>query len=195
MFLTYSPIGAPNLSQIPPLSFIPAHGFAVFLADGDQGQGANHVNFKLAPEKGMIGLFSPELELIDCVVYGSQSTDISQGRSPNGAETISFFSTPTPGSPNPAPFVPGGTQIVLSEILANNLTIKELDGSTPDWIELYNPATNAVDLADMSLSDTAGNARRFVFPGSSMIASHGYYLVRCDSGLPASSTNTAFGIK
>jgi hypothetical protein len=195
MFLTDNPIGAPDLSKIPSLSFIPAHGFAVFVADGDPEQGANHVDFSLAPEKGMIGLSLADLTLVDCIVYGPQTTDISQGRSPNGANTTAFFSTPTPGSPNPAPFVPGGTQIVLSEVLANNINIEELDGSTPDWIEIYNPATNSVDLADMSISDTAANARRFVFPSGSVVGARAYYVVRCDPDLPVSRTNTGFGIK
>jgi hypothetical protein len=38
LYLTDNPIGAPDQSRIPALSFIPANGFAVFLADGDPDQ-------------------------------------------------------------------------------------------------------------------------------------------------------------
>jgi len=61
-----------------------------FKADGNTGAGPEHLNFHLAAEAGAIGLFAPDLSLIDLVLYGPQSTGVSQGRSPNGAATLAF---------------------------------------------------------------------------------------------------------
>src|SRR5262249_1573606 len=91
--------GAPTLSPIPALSFIAANGFTTFIADGDAGQGADHVNFKLSPDVGLILLSAPDLTIIDAINYGPQRTDVSQGRSPSGSDTFTFFAQPTPGSP------------------------------------------------------------------------------------------------
>jgi hypothetical protein len=93
--------GAPDRHRIAPLSFIDAQGFSVFIADGDTHQGAEHLDFKLSPEVGLILLSAPDLSLIDVVNYGPQQTDVSQGRSPNGGDVIVSFTQPTPGGSNP----------------------------------------------------------------------------------------------
>src|SRR5205085_12375270 len=95
--------GAPGLNQIPALSFIAAVGYTAFTADGDTTQGADHVNFKLDADAGIIILSDPSLHPIDVIVYGPQRTDVSQGRSPSGSDTIVSFAQPTPGGPNPFP--------------------------------------------------------------------------------------------
>lgn len=46
------------------------------------------------------------------------------------------------------------TGVVLSELMADNeSTLMAADGSFPDWIELYNPSSEAVPLRDLALSD------------------------------------------
>src|SRR5206468_285524 len=90
---------------------------------------------------------------------------------------------------------PSAAGIVINEVLANNPTIEETDGSTPDWVELFNPSTSAVDLGDMSFSDTTLDPRRWVFPPGTILPAHDYLVVRFDSGAPASATNTGFGLK
>jgi len=64
-------------------------------------------------------------------------------------------------------------------------------------IELFNPTSNAVSLADMSLSDGSQphNPRKYVFPAGVTIPARGYYVILCDGSAPASPTNTGFGIK
>lgn len=99
--------GAPQLNLIPGLSFMAAGGYQSFVADGDVGQGANHLNFTLDPNIGEIILSDSALVTIDVINYGPQVTDISQGRSPSGSDTFVSFSQPTAGGPNPAPN--GGT--------------------------------------------------------------------------------------
>jgi hypothetical protein len=194
LFLTDNPIGAPNLHEIAPLSFIAGGGFAVFIADGQIDNGPEHVDFQLSPEQGMIGLSAPDLMLIDCVIYGPQRTDISQGRQPNGAVTFGFFDVPTPGSPNPAVIIPDGT-VTINEVLAFNTVVTNSFGNSPDFVELYNPSGDIVDLTDLSLSDNPAVPRRFVFPPGSTIAPLGFKIIQFDTDLPPSATNTGFGLK
>jgi len=87
-----------------------------------------------------------------------------------------------------------GVPIVLNEVLANNQTFTNLNGHTADFVEIYNPSTNALDLSDLSLSDDPNAPRKWVFPANSAIPASGYLLVYCDAASPISSTNTGFGL-
>ncbi|MBN2202440.1 lamin tail domain-containing protein, partial [bacterium] len=52
--------------------------------------------------------------------------------------------------------------LVINEIMASNRnTIQDEDGDAPDWIELYNPGTQAADLSGWSLSDDTLNVRKW----------------------------------
>ena len=53
--------------------------------------------------------------------------------------------------------------VVINEILADNATIQFPDGSTPDYVEFYNPSTAAVNLAFSSLSDSPSNPQCGLF--------------------------------
>ena len=389
LYLTDNVAGWPTQHVVAPLSYIAPRGFSLFMADAAPQLGAAHLDFRLDYSRGMLGLLTADQRLIDQGIYGIQSTDVSQGRSPDGASNLVFFSVPTPGAPNPANsgsggwatnivttnfsllpsaftwrynetsdltgvawyatnyddsawaaglggfaydwnnatlagytntglsdpttvaaglvaprvyffrtrfvitndlagfnldaslraddgtvlyvngqealrvrmnagsytyaslatasptggdtagdevftlpgslFVRGtnylaavvfqnsgtssdavwgmslaasrsttnitGSSIVINEVLANNLTLREPDGSTPDWIELYNAAGAQVDLADYSLTDSVTAPRRFVFPAGATVPALGFARVFCDASLPASLTNTGFGLK
>lgn len=81
-----------------PLSFIPAQGYVVFWAD--QSTGSGHLGFRLFPAGGTIALLNGDLREVDSVLYGPQTTDISQGRLPDGAGRFEFFRHPSPGTTN-----------------------------------------------------------------------------------------------
>ena len=85
--------------------------------------------------------------------------------------------------------------VVLNEVLASNLTLTNNEELTSDWVELYNPDTNSVDLADLSLSNDTATPRRWVFPPGSIVPGKGYLLIQFDDSLPASSANTGFNLK
>jgi hypothetical protein len=134
-FLSEVPDTWPARFMIAPLSFIPAKGELVFIADGNPQNGPRHLNFTLAPEWGTLGLFAPDLTPLDRVLYGSQTADVSMGRSPNGSSALAFFSTPTPGSGNP-----GGS----GPCTVTNLTIN-LMAYTQGW--KYNQSNNLDGIA------------------------------------------------
>lgn len=113
--------GSPARFAIAPLSYIAADGLTEFIADSDPSQGADHLNFKLSPEVGLILLSAPDLRPIDAINYGTQRTDVSQGRSPNGGDTLTSFPQPTPGGANPGSKAGEGTiTTVTVPLLAMN---------------------------------------------------------------------------
>src|SRR6185436_18385246 len=100
LHLTDEPLGWPGRHEVTPLTFVAARGHFVFIADGDTQEGAAHLDFRLSADRGAIGLFDTDTNLIDCVFYGPQAVDVAQGRQPDGAPTVASLSTPTPGAPN-----------------------------------------------------------------------------------------------
>jgi hypothetical protein len=377
-YLTDNPVGWPDRHQIAPLTFVGPSGYASFKADGDAWQGPDHLNFKLNASQGEIGLLAAGLSIIDSVSYGPQSTDVSQGRSPNGTSTITFFTQPTPGGPNPGatnvsttttvnlvpvnatwkykasstsyhgtyqavafddsawssggqllhyetgtvtsasgfvkttqmaingtiPYatyyfrrhftfngstegvvlkaltmiddnaliylngqeavrirLPAGAltytstgsgavgpgteaaeetwtlptsllvqgdnvlavevhqnsntssdvvwgmkldaevtttaasaQVAINEVLVSNAWLPNPDSSLAGWVELFNPSATDADIADMSLSYSASVPRAWVAPAGTVVPAGGYLVIQCDAALPASATNTGFGL-
>ncbi len=189
-YLTDNAIGAPTRHRLPPLSFISSNGFLSFKADGSAA--ARHVSFMLSTVQGEIGLLDPTVAVIDNVIYGPQLPGVSQGRCADGVAKFVSLATPTPGAPNacPAP----ATGLMLNEVLANNQTRTEPDGSTPDWVEIYNGTNVTLNLADLSLSDDVANPRRWVFP-SVTLAAQTHLRIFFDADKPTSATNTGFRLK
>ena len=112
MYMTDDPVMQPNKHQIVPLSFVPPEGFAVFRPN--DGNDPSELDFKYSADGEMIGLFDAGLNMIDQVLYGPQTTDVSQGRTPDGSAEYNFFSLPTPGVSNPQP----PTLITTTTVLA-----------------------------------------------------------------------------
>lgn len=87
---------------------IPPHGFLLVWADNETGQNSPgrpdlHVNFKLDKAGEAIGLFARDGAPVDYVTFGPQTADLSMGRYPDGASSISFLPSPTPRTNNVAP--------------------------------------------------------------------------------------------
>jgi hypothetical protein len=87
------------------------------------------------------------------------------------------------------------SQVVINEALASNSSYTSpIYDIEPDWIELYNNGTSAVDLGGMSLSISATNPRQFTFPAGVTIPARGYYLIACSTKFPKSEHNTGFNL-
>jgi hypothetical protein len=156
----------PMITQIPALSFIEGNGYTKFWADGSTA-GGTHANFKLAKSGESLVLTAANgATTLDTITFSSQTTDMAQGRLPDGASTIVTFATKnaSPGYVNWAP-----TDVVINELLANSGSPLE------DAIELYN--TNTVSAADISgwwLSDDLVNRQKFQIPAGTTIPAGGY---------------------
>jgi len=86
--------------------------------------------------------------------------------------------------------------LAINEVLADNSNGVEVEGRTPDWIELYNPTGSSLDVGGMSLNDRPNNTvPRWIFPAGSIVPAHGYLVIYADADLPVSSTNTGFGLQ
>jgi CotH protein/lamin tail-like protein len=98
MFLSDNPITQPYKHSLRPLSYIAGDGYRAF--DVDDSDQPGHLNFLLNATKEMISLLDPEKNVIDQVFYGPQTTDVSQGRSPDGGNLLAFYELPTPNIAN-----------------------------------------------------------------------------------------------
>lgn len=87
--------------------------------------------------------------------------------------------------------------LVINEFMASNaITISDEDGDYEDWIELYNPTSDAINLAGYGLSDTYGEPFRWVLPDVE-IPAEGYLIVWAsgkDRNNPNSQLHTNFRI-
>lgn len=87
--------------------------------------------------------------------------------------------------------------IYINEIMpGNTMTLKDEDGDSSDWIELYNPTDKAVDLTGWGLSDKTDEPKRWSFP--KMEIQPGQYLVVFASGknrsVSGKELHTDFGL-
>ncbi len=89
----------PMKNPLPALSFMGAKECIPLWSK--PGGNANHLNFGLQTESGILALLDRDGRIIDEVIYPDQTLDYSQGRTPDGSETMTFFKIPTPGVNNP----------------------------------------------------------------------------------------------
>ncbi len=74
-----------------------------------------------------------------------------------------------------AQILPSLAAPIISEFMAaNNASLADAHGQFPDWIEIHNPGSEAVDLKDHVLADADGE---WVFPESAMVPPDGYLIV------------------
>lgn len=80
---------------------IPAGGFIVLWASGEPSRGSLHLDFALSASGESVLITGPDgVSLIDSLTFGVQRTDISLGRTTDGAAGFSFFMDVTPGASN-----------------------------------------------------------------------------------------------
>lgn len=78
-------------------------------------------------------------------------------------------------------FAANSNRIIINEFLTSNSTgLRDVDGDYSDWIELYNPGSEVVNLTGWSLTDSNINLSEWVFPDVTIRA--GEYLVVFASG-------------
>ncbi len=88
-----------------PDTMLAAGEFMIVWCDEDTQDGPLHASFKLGiggEDLALFGRLAAGNELIDGYSYGPQSTDISEGRQPDGGASWVFFDPPTPGAGNEA---------------------------------------------------------------------------------------------
>ena len=97
-YLTDAPAAPPSTHMLPPLSFIAGQGFGVFTPSGKHG--FSPMGFKLSADGEILALETSDLKMVDQVLFGPQTPDISEARMPDGADTRNSPPLPTPGLAN-----------------------------------------------------------------------------------------------
>ena len=131
----------------PSLTTVPAGGYLILWFDGTPTQGELHVDPKLGSGGEQIGIYDADgTTPLDTLTYGPQTTDVSEGRFPDGSASFVTFTNPTPGLANEPPIVgqveapvastQGGhynssLQISFSSSTADALIYYTNDGSDP----------------------------------------------------------------
>ena len=163
LYLSDTP-STPMITQIPALSFIAGQGYTEFWADGSTA-GGSHCNFKLSKSGESVVLTAAnDATTIDTITFSAQTTDVSQGRLPDGGSAIVFFTnTVSPGYCNWAP-----APVFINELLANSAAPLE------DAIEVYNPTASAVSIGGWWLSDDFNNRQKFQVAAGTIIPAGGY---------------------
>ena len=191
LYLTDDPsiTGITNF-QVGPLSFIGGKSWVVWQADGDAGEGRDHVNFALDALGETLRLYASPTNLIDAVDFGLQTTNVSRGRLADGATNlVSFPTSPSPGGANYLPLA----DVVINEVLAHT------DPPLEDAIELHNPSTNTVDLSGWYLSNSESDLKRYRIPPGTVLTNGGFtvfyeYQFNPNAGVPPSfALNSAHG--
>ncbi|MCX7872666.1 MAG: lamin tail domain-containing protein [Verrucomicrobiae bacterium] len=127
--------------RIPNGYFVPARGYLVIWADNAPSLNRPqlnelHVNFRLSRNASDIGLFRADGTLVDSVTFGYQTSDLTEGRYPDGSQNIMQLTRPTPGSANVAngganvaPVIsPIGTKVIFfGETLRFRITATDPD--------------------------------------------------------------------
>lgn len=73
------------------------------------------------------------------------------------------------------------SQILINEILPkNSQNGSDEDGDFDDWIEIYNPSNEKLDISGYYLSDSKKNPTKWKFPQGTSIDANGYLIVWAD---------------
>lgn len=128
-----------------------------------------------------VRIYNSEQEQIDEVIVPKKVSGKSwqiigdqwQWGEPNvGAQNFVPLLSPTPIPPTPSPISPSPEKnflpLLLSEILPNPTG----SDTQNEWIEIFNPNEEPVDLKDWTLEDASG--KKFIFSGSSLLNSQEY---------------------
>jgi hypothetical protein len=182
--------------QIPVGYTIPPHGFLLVWADGTPSANTNtspdlHVNFKLDKAGEAIGLFAPDGTAIDAITFGPQSTDVSEGRYPDGTAFHTFMTTATPRTNNIVPNTPPilapipNKALVVGQTLS--FTVSATDTDQPPQTLTYSlgPGSAAATINPSTGQFTWSPA----FPRTNNIS-----VIVADNGTPSLSATQTFTV-
>jgi hypothetical protein len=154
-------------SRVAPLSFVGsgAYGFLRIFADNSTND--NEVAFGLSASGDSVNLFLGDGTPIDQQSFGQQTSDISQGRLPDGSANIQSLNTPTPGESNLTLY----NGIVVNELLSHT------DPPLEDAVEFYNSTDADINIGGWYLSNNRSDLKRYRVPDGTTIPARGYLVI------------------
>lgn len=167
--------------------------YLLIWTDDDIEQGDLHAGFKLSSGGESVYLLDGGV-ILDDTIFGTLGADLSWGRWPDGTGEWKIMNRATPGTENDDT-AQSVYEIVLNEIMADNFSVIEdpdEPGEFPDWIELYNLETEAVDLGGMYLSDDPNDPTKYAIPAGVVIPAQGYLVFWADNETDQGNLHTNF---
>jgi hypothetical protein len=136
--------------------------------------------------------------LVDFLAYGQMQADQSFGflniHNPSGSRQLLLNATP--GQANVSgPVLP---TVIINEWMAENdsYVVDPDTGRFSDWLELFNPATTAIDLSGYTLTDNLTNMVRWAIPAGTTLGPQAYLVFWADGqpslNGPGKSLHTSF---
>lgn len=142
-------------------------------------KGYRHTNFKLSATKGDTLYLSNDSTMTKLDVPASDE-NVSYGLD-SDSENYVWFTSPTPGEKNGGPTIASKNDVIINEyMISNTFTIYDCEGEYGDWVELYNPGSESVNMEGCGITDDADDPFKYVFPEGTVIESGKYLLVFCD---------------
>ena len=173
--------GTKPKKEFPVGTSIPAGGFYVIIVDDTATSG-----FGLSSSGETVWLEKPNGTVADEVVFPALEVGQSYGRYPDGSDNLQVLYVITPGAPNDNSTPPASVILKINEIFSRG------DDTNPDWIEIYNAATQDVDLTGWKIYDNGGQAGtkpKKEFPAGEVIPANGFYVIITDD-----AAASAFGL-
>jgi hypothetical protein len=163
LYLTDNYGSLPLKHQIAPLSFVAGRGAFAFIADGDAELGPNHLNFRLEAQHETLALLDNEGATLDRVNYQPQTTDVSQGRLPDGDVPFVSFTLPSPGLVN-SESTNARALSLLASLRISEIMYNPSGGSDYEYIEVHNAGSDRLDITGVRIRGGV----EFVFPAMTL---------------------------
>ena len=164
---------------------LPPDGYCLIFADKEKArEGRYCLPFGLSKAGESLYLFNAAGELVSQLQVPALEKDVSWALAQGGG--YGYCLVPTPGKANTTEilaemptmradgnrigFHPSDISVRINEISSSS------DASGSDWIELFNPTDEAVDVAGFCLTDSASDIMKGILP-SLMVPAQGYLMV------------------
>ncbi len=166
-----------------PLTLVPPDGVVKWDATGAKPPPAGELPFRLDRWGETLRLYDPGFAVVDSVDFLVQEPRVSEGRFPDGADTVRRFDrTPSPGLPNYLPL----ETVVINEVLTHT------DPPLEDAIEVVNLGDHPAPIGGWWLSDDPMRPRKFRVPAGTQLAPGGFAVWYEESFGPASGATDWF---
>ena len=153
----------------PAESAIPAHGFLVLEKD-------THFEFGISGDGDEIKLLDASYKTVDDIVVPALEDGQTYARTTDGGASWGVMDAGTKGQGNTSdPVVEPEPDESQTELVINEVMSATRDGEY-DFIEIYNPGTEAVDMGGFVLQDEKGAEEEFVIPDGTVIAPKSVFL-------------------
>ena len=154
--------------------------YIIVWADGEPSEGNLHAPFKLDGD-GEDAYLTDGQVIIDQVTYPALPSNVSWGRWPDGDGEWQMLSIATPGAANQNPSNPETITLFINELMAVNDSVCMDETDTyEDWLEIYNPGPDPVEMLGLFLTDDLAETTQWSFPDTTLPAG-GFLLVWTDN--------------